>query len=297
MYTLIISLLLGASFSILSFALIDYLSKFAFNKKMKERLHNLSDFNFKGLSGFMFYLADRIGENLKKFRIPLLQQMSKVIEESLEILGKPYSTIKPQTFIGIQILSGFGVFLFLLLVFEVYDILLLLIFLIMGFYLPLITVKEKVKAKHKAIFRQLPDTLDLLTLMVEAGLDFNNALNKIIESEKGELISELHLVQQEIKLGKSRDEAFKDMAKRLQYKPLSSVVSSLTNAFTLGGSLAPILKILADQFRVERTQLAEKMAGEAPLKLMFPLVLFIFPTIFIIIFGPIVLSFISSGGF
>ncbi|MDO8734236.1 MAG: type II secretion system F family protein, partial [Elusimicrobiota bacterium] len=88
--------------------------------------------------------------------------------------------------------------------------------------------------------------------------------------------------------------ALNDMADRLSYLPLNTVINSLNLAFKTGGSIAPTLRVLSEQFRVERAQMAEKMAGEAPLKLMAPLILLIFPTIFIIIFGPIVLSFLGG---
>ncbi|MBN1622492.1 MAG: type II secretion system F family protein [Endomicrobiales bacterium] len=297
MYILIISSLIGMAIGLIINTIFAYSNKLVLEKKLKGRLSDSDPFKLKGLTGMLFFIAIKLGNLFEKTQFKTLHNLSLSIENNLKILGKPYSTIKPYTFIGIQFLSIIGVTLFLYYIFDTLNILILLISGGLGIILPYSAIQEKVKAKHKAIFRQLPDVLDLLTLMVESGLDFNNALNKILDSEQGELIKEFSIVQQEIKLGKSRTEAFNDMAKRINYTPLNSVINSLTNAFSTGGSIAPILRTLSDQFRVERAQLAEKLAAQAPLKLMFPLVLFIFPTIFIIIFGPIVLFFISSGGF
>jgi tight adherence protein C len=137
--------------------------------------------------------------------------------------------------------------------------------------------------------------LDMLTLMIEAGLDFNSALAKVIESEKGPLIDEFAITQQEVRLGKSRSDAFLSMIERIKYVPLNTVINSISLAIKTGGSLAPTLRALSEQFRTERSQLAEKMAAEAPIKLMGPLAMLIFPTIFIILFGPILLSFMNNG--
>jgi tight adherence protein C len=178
---------------------------------------------------------------------------------------------------------------------EVYNPLFLAILGAGGFLVPLSLLKERVKARHKAIFRQVPDVLDMITLMIEAGLDFNTALEKVLATEKGPLVDEFAAAQQEVKLGKSRSEAFSAMIERIKYPTLNTVINSISLALRTGGSLAPTLRSLASQFRVERSQLAEKMAAEAPVKLMGPLVLLIFPTIFIILFGPILLSFMSNG--
>jgi tight adherence protein C len=105
------------------------------------------------------------------------------------------------------------------------------------------------------------------------------------------------LIAVEIELGKSRIEAFQAMSERLQYPSLNIVINSMITAIKTGGSIAPTLRALSDQFRTERFQLAEKLAAQAPTKLMFPLVIFIFPTIFIILFGPILLTFMQGGFF
>ena len=248
----------------------------------------------KGMTKSVLNFASALGALIEKTRIPLLSSVADNIKVNLGILGEPYSNVKPFTFIGIQFLAAVAAVIFGMAVFSVRNPIGLLLFAIGGFFLPQLWVKERVKRKHKEIFKQLPYVLDLLTLMVEAGLDFGAALNKVLESEKGALIDEFNITQQEIKLGKARDAALLSMSDRVNYLSLTTVINALVLAFKTGGSIAPTLRILSEQFRVERSQLAEKMAGQAPLKMMMPLILLIFPTIFIILFGPIILSFIGG---
>lgn len=294
MQIILISILICAIVIIITNEIIIFVKNMQLEKRLKGKLMDAAEVQQEGIGGNILSMASKIGEFLEKYNITVFTQMVENIKINLLILGEPYNKIKPYTFIGIQFLAGIGIIIFSILILAFYDVVTLLVLGVFGFFIPQMIVSSKVKAKHKAIFRQLPDVLDLLTLMVEAGLDFGAALNKIIESEEGPLIDEFFLSQQEIKLGKSRVAALNDMADRLNYLPLNTVINSLNLAFKTGGSIAPTLRVLSEQFRVERAQMAEKLAGEAPLKLMAPLILLIFPTIFIILFGPIVLSFLSG---
>jgi tight adherence protein C len=273
----------------------NYLKRLNFEKNIKGRVEAARIIHKRGLTGNLFFIADKMGEHLSRLKLPRLVLLAERIRTNLTALGKPWDTLQPYTFIGIQIQSVIAFIIVSVILLDIYNILILAVMAIIGFYLPLLLLQTKVNEKHKTIFRQLPDVLDLLSLMMEAGLDFNAVLNKIINSEKGPLIDELRRVQQEIKLGKSRTDAFKEMSERACYAPLTTVVNAFTLAFKTGESLVPTLKTLSEQFRVERMQLAEKMANEAPVKLLIPIVLFIFPTVFIILFGPIVLSFLNGG--
>jgi tight adherence protein C len=155
-----------------------------------------------------------------------------------------------------------------------------------------------VHARHHAITRALPYNLDLLTLSVEAGLDFAAALGKVVEKgRKGPLADELHTTLKELKLGKTREEALRNLAARVDLTTLNSFVHALIQADKMGTPLGKILRILATQMRIERTQRAEKLANEAPVKLLLPLIGFIFPTIFIMLFGPIAYQVFFGGNF
>ena len=160
-----------------------------------------------------------------------------------------------------------------------------------GALYPLIWLRDRVKIRHHQITRALPYNLDLLTLSVEAGLDFAAAIGKVVEKGRtGPLRDELAITLKELKLGKTREEALKNLAARVELPALSSFVAALVQADKMGTSLGKVLRILSTQMRIERTQRAEKLANEAPVKLLLPLIGCIFPTIFIMLFGPIAFS-------
>ncbi|SEU18523.1 type II secretion system F family protein [Stigmatella erecta] len=161
-----------------------------------------------------------------------------------------------------------------------------------GLYYPMIWVNDQVKKRHLAISRALPYNLDLLTLSVEAGLDFTAALSKVVEKGKaGPLKEEMAIVLKQLKMGKTREEALKAMILRVDLPPLTTFVTALIQADKMGTSLGKVLRIQSTQMRIDRTQRAEKLAGEAPVKMLFPLIACIFPTVFMVLFGPIVFQF------
>ena len=161
-----------------------------------------------------------------------------------------------------------------------------------GWVYPLIWVRDKVVKRHFAITRALPYNIDLLTLSVEAGLDFTAALAKVVQKGKpGALVDEFALVIKQLKMGKTREEALKTMVSRVDLKPLTVFLTALIQADRMGTSVGKVLRIQSTQMRIERTQRAEKLANEAPVKMLLPLIACIFPTVFMILFGPIVFQF------
>ncbi|MDQ3263875.1 MAG: type II secretion system F family protein [Myxococcota bacterium] len=163
---------------------------------------------------------------------------------------------------------------------------------LLGAAYPLIWVNDQVKRRHHLISRALPYNLDLLTLSVEAGLDFTAALAKVVEKGKGgPLRDELQLVLKQLKMGKTREEGLKAMIVRVDLPPLTTFVTALIQADKMGTSLGKVLRIQSTQMRIDRTQKAEKAAGEAPVKMLFPLIACIFPTVFMVLFAPIVFAF------
>jgi tight adherence protein C len=171
-------------------------------------------------------------------------------------------------------------------------------FALFGAAYPLLWLRDKLKARHRAISRALPYDMDLLTLSVEAGLDFAAALGKVVAmGRKGALESELAITLKELKLGKTREEALRTLSQRVDLPALSSLVHALIQADKMGTSLGKVLRVLGTQMRLERTQRAEKLANEAPVKLLIPLIGFIFPTIFLMLFGPIAYQVFFGGSF
>jgi tight adherence protein C len=158
---------------------------------------------------------------------------------------------------------------------------------VFGMFYPTIWINDIMARRQKNINIGLPYSLDLLTLSVEAGLDFIGAIDRIVRKKKEDdpLGDELYQVLQELKMGKTRKEALKDMGIRCQNENLDAVISSLIQADQLGTSIGPVLRIQSEMLRVRRSQRAEKLALEAPVKMMFPL-LFIFSSVFLLMFGP-----------
>jgi tight adherence protein C len=158
------------------------------------------------------------------------------------------------------------------------------------FAYPRMWLKGALGQRHKSIQRGLPYVLDLLTLCVEAGLDFMSALAKIVERRKMDpLGEELMRVFHAIKLGRTRRQALREMRDRVDLPDLTVVINALTQADELGVSLGAILRIQADQLRTKRFQRAETLANQAPTKMLLPLV-FIFLAAFIILLGPVLLQ-------
>ncbi|RLB59451.1 MAG: type II secretion system F family protein [Deltaproteobacteria bacterium] len=169
------------------------------------------------------------------------------------------------------------------------------VFIILGVFYPNIWLRDQVKKRHFKIIRELPYNMDLLTLSVEAGLDFQAAVATVVaKGKKGPLSDELNLMLRELRMGKTRMEALRNMADRVQLPALNQFVAALIQADRMGTSLGKVLRIQSTQMRVERTQRAEKLANEAPVKMLFPLIACIFPTVFMVLFGPIVYQLITG---
>ncbi len=161
------------------------------------------------------------------------------------------------------------------------------------FYLPDKMVTDLRKTRNRQILRALPGAVDTLSLSVEAGLEFLIALQRLVErSLAGPLRDELATVLSDIRLGTARSQALKALAARLEMPEMSSFVSVLVQADALGASIGPVLQQQAERMRVERFQRAEKEGAKATQKILFPLVLCIFPAVLIVVLGPVVLQFI-----
>jgi tight adherence protein C len=155
-----------------------------------------------------------------------------------------------------------------------------------GFFAPDYFVNLKSRARRERIKADLPDALDLLAVSVEAGLGFDGAIAKITEHMEGPLADEFSLTLGEMRIGESRQDALKRMADRVDAPELSSFTRAIIQADQLGTSLGRILRVQAADSRLRRQAAAEEKAMKAPIKMLFPTVLFIFPAIFLVILGP-----------
>jgi tight adherence protein C len=166
--------------------------------------------------------------------------------------------------------------------------------IVMGFALPGFILGKKLAARQKAVQITLPDIIDLLTVSVEAGLGFDAALMKVVDKKTGPLASEFEKVLQEIKIGRQKKDALKDMAQRVGLQDLTTLIGAIIQADQFGVGIANILRIQAEQIRQKRRQRAQEKAMKAPIKMLIPMVIFIFPTLFIVLLGPVIIQLIDQ---
>ncbi|GAA0398625.1 hypothetical protein GCM10009133_04330 [Cocleimonas flava] len=200
----------------------------------------------------------------------------------------------PEQFFGLQLLScvlfSFSTWVCLNVLGE-HNINYIVLAGAVGLFLPLISLNDRRKNRELKIVKALPIYLDYITMGVQSGLNFSGSLIQATEKgPEGPLKRELMIVQRDIRAGISRLDAMRNMAERLDIREITSLVSTIAQAERTGSDLGESLKIQADQRRIERFQRAEAMALKAPVKLVFPLVAFIFPTTFIILMFPIAMK-------
>ncbi len=168
--------------------------------------------------------------------------------------------------------------------------------LVVGFFVPDYWLSTRIKARQKAILMAIPDTLDLLTISVKAGLGFDAALGKVIEKTEGPLTDEFRRALAEVRIGKPRRDALKEMVARTNVPALTNFIGAIVQAEQLGVAIANVLEIQSEQLRIDRRQRAEEMAAKAPIKMLFPLVGCIFPSMFIVILGPALILIVGNLG-
>lgn len=161
---------------------------------------------------------------------------------------------------------------------------------VLGYLLPQMILGSKVKKRQKKILLAMPSALDLLTISVEAGLSFDAALTRVSEKYQNPLTSEITQVLNEIRLGRPRVEALEDMARRCKVEELTNFVQAVVQSEQLGVGIANVLRIQSEEIRRRRRQRAEEQGQKAPLKMLFPMVGCIFPTLFIVLLGPAVVE-------
>ena len=221
--------------------------------------------------------------------------------QKLELAGNPRG-MDPTLFLATRFFAAVGIFAFLVFIFAIGNvdwpwsqrILIIGGFSLFGFFLPNLLLQSRINRRQKEIRKAMPDALDLLTICVEAGLGFDGAMAKVNEKWENELALAFGRVLREIQLGKLRREALRDMADRIGISEMTSFVAAIIQSEQLGVSMAKVLRIQSDQMRLKRRQAAEEEAHKAPIKMLFPMVLLIFPTILIILLGPAGLILMTS---
>ena len=257
-----------------------------------EELELAQDFSER----IMLPLFNRIGEMAQRFTPQATLENAR---QRLEMAGNPMQ-INPAFFLMLRFVFAllFGGLLFLIFARTgrnwIQGLGISVIFMLIGFAFPNLWLSGRISARQKAVFRAMPDALDLLTISVEAGLGFDAAMAKVHEKWINELALEFGRVIQEIRLGKLRRDALRDMADRLGVNEMTSFVAAVIQSEQLGVSMAKVLRIQSDQMRVRRRQMAEEEAHKAPIKMVFPIALLIFPSIMIILLGPAAMLLLAS---
>jgi tight adherence protein C len=163
----------------------------------------------------------------------------------------------------------------------------------LGFYLPDIWLRQKMDKRKEKLLKALPDALDLLVVCVESGMGLDESITRVakeIELQSPELCDELSFLSLELRAGKSRPDALRNLAVRTNLEEVSNLVTLLIQADKFGTSVADTLRVYSDTFRTERFQRAEEIAAKMPVKLVLPLILFIFPALFVALIGPAIIS-------
>jgi tight adherence protein C len=222
---------------------------------------------------------------------------SERTERRLALAGNP-GDMRIADWLGIKAIGaivGTAVFFILFFVVGVLGlpifvrIILLPVGALFGYTIPEFWLGRKVRQRQHAILLMIPDALDLLTISVRAGLGFDAALGKVVEKLQGPLSDEFRRALAEVRVGKARRDALRDIVPRTEVVPLTNFIGAIIQAEQLGVSISKVLQVQSEQLRIERRQRAEEMAAKAPIKMLFPLVGCIFPSLFIVILGPAII--------
>lgn len=222
------------------------------------------------------------------------------IRHKLELADNP-ANLSPANFLAIRFVAMFilgGLVFGLMLIAKLpagRRVLFTVVSTALGFYMPVLWLGSKIRNRQREVVRELPDALDLLTICVEAGLGFDQAVMEVVEKSDNELSRAFHRYYQETRLGIERRVALQSLSSRLEVPDVTTFVAAIIQATDLGVSMARILRIQSEQMRIRRRQRAEQEAHRAPIKMLFPLAFLVFPSIFIILLGPAVLVLMESG--
>lgn len=230
----------------------------------------------------------------------------EALTQRLETAGRPYG-LNVLNFLGLKFIAaviggvlGFLIFKVLLQQPALISTLFLLICLIIGFYIPNFWLSGVIRNRKRTIVRALPDALDMIVVCTEAGQSFDQALRRVGEYWRNALTDEFARILTEVRFGRTRREALMSAAQRIQLTEMSNLIAAVIQADELGVSIGKVLRVQADQLRTIRRQRAEELAHQAAIKLLFPLVFLVFPSMLAVLLGPaiplIIETFSTIGG-
>jgi tight adherence protein C len=222
----------------------------------------------------------------------------------LETAGRPYG-LTVLNFLGVKFIAallfaaaGFVLFVVVMHQTPTMGLLFLIVFAILGFYLPELWLSSQVRSRQRQIVRALPDALDMIVVCTEAGQSFDQALRRVSDHWHNPLTDEFMRILAEIAFGRTRHEALTAASYRIQLTEMSNLIAAIIQADILGVSIAKVLRVQADQLRTIRRQRAEELAHQASIKMLFPLVFLIFPAMLAVLLGPAIPLILETfGGF
>ena len=242
-------------------------------------------------------LAGRMSGTVSRFTSA---SFAATTEKRLAMAGNP-GELRVADWLGIKAVSSiiFAILFFLLFTLllgtgPVIGLLIGVAGVAFGYIAPEFWLGRRVSARKHAILLQIPDALDLLTISVRAGLGFDAALGKVVEKLAGPLTDEFRRALAEVRMGKARRDALRDIVARTDVAPLTNFIGAIIQAEQLGVSISKVLQVQSEQLRIERRQRAEEMANKAPIKMLFPLVGCIFPSLFVVIQGPAIILIVKN---
>lgn len=232
------------------------------------------------------------------FTLPAAKAIMEKVNLGAKIKNKldaAHSSLKPEEFLSIKGILSIGLVIAALFLFKKVEFLILAVVFLFGFFIPDFWLKNKTRQRKSNLVRVLPETVDLLGLCIEAGLDFTTAVKWIIEkAPSNPMIDELALVLEQIKWGRPRTQALKEMSKRLNISEVTSFVQTLVQSEKMGTPVSQTFSILSEDTRLQRFNRGERIALKAPIKMLVPLIFCILPVIGIVVAGPILLQFMSG---
>ena len=248
----------------------------------------------------------------ERFLRPAIERLGSLLSRStpqkarqdlmnrLDLAGRP-GNLTPEDFgavrlVAAAVMAAIGLLLGLLLANTLYLAVSLVAGAILGYYLPVLWLKQKVDARRSEIQKGLPDAMDLLVIAVDAGLGFDAALARVTDKYKNALSDEFAKVLREVSLGRPRLEAMDEMGRSSGVEDLHNFIQAIIQSEQFGTGIGKILRIQADEMRRKRRQRAQEKAAQASLKMMLPMVGCIFPTLWIILLGPAILIIIKAKG-
>jgi tight adherence protein C len=224
----------------------------------------------------------------------IVKVQNELLLAGIHVSAEAFSIIKMAITLGLAVL---GLVLALTVKSEpMVKLLIMTATLMLAILIPRYYLKSRIKSRQTAIRNQLPNLMDVLSVSIEAGLGFDAALLKVTENFKGPLVDEFSRVYREIQMGKSRRDALLALAERSNVEELKTFTSAVVQSEKYGTPVKNVMKAQSQQLRLTRRQRAQEKAAKAPVKMLLPMVVFVFPVVFIILMGPTVINMIDQFG-